>query len=69
MSSAADNGYNDFNGIKTDADLAPLRGTELDLLLFKFQNPVSQALGPVAGLFGGNKKANQGGGSKPWILW
>ncbi|KAI3436014.1 hypothetical protein D9Q98_002071 [Chlorella vulgaris] len=54
-----DNDFDDFNGIRTDPDLASLRGPELDSLLAKKD-------GLFAKLFAKKKESTS---NKPWIQW
>jgi len=66
LEAVLDNNFSDFKTLREDPDLAPVRGTELTLLLLKYDNPVK-------GLFGQGKKQGQvesdPNASKPWILW
>ena len=55
-----ESGFEDYNALKTDADLAAARGPELDKLIGKYD-------GVLAKLFG--KKKNEPAAEKPWIQW
>ncbi len=56
-----ESGFEDFNALKTDADLAAARqGSEFDKLISKYD-------GVLAKLF--KKKKNEPSGEKPWIQW
>jgi tetratricopeptide (TPR) repeat protein len=56
-----ESGFEDFNALKTDADLAVARqGTDFNKLLGKYD-------GVLAKLF--KKKKNEPAGEKPWIQW
>lgn len=54
-----DNGFEDVQTIRSDPDLAPLRGPELDKLLSKHD-------GLLAKLFGKKEKPSS---NKPWLQW
>ncbi|KAL4420136.1 hypothetical protein ABPG77_010352 [Micractinium sp. CCAP 211/92] len=54
-----DNGFEDVRTIRSDPDLAPLRGPELDSLLSKHD-------GLLAKLFGKKEKLSS---NKPWLQW
>ncbi|KAL4458694.1 hypothetical protein ABPG75_013559 [Micractinium tetrahymenae] len=55
-----DNGFEDVQTVRSDPDLASLRGPELDKLLSKHD-------GLLAKLFGGKKKEQTS--NKPWLQW
>lgn len=57
-----ESGFEDFNALKTDADLAVARqqGSEFDKLIGKYD-------GVLAKFF--KKKKNEPAGEKPWIQW
>ncbi len=56
-----ESGFEDYNALKTDADLAVARqGSEFDRLIGKYD-------GVLAKLF--KKKKNEPTGEKPWIQW
>ncbi|KAI7841388.1 hypothetical protein COHA_005006 [Chlorella ohadii] len=57
-----ENNFEDYASIRSDPDLAPVRGPELDKLLSKYD-------GLLAKVFGGKKKATSSSGNKPWLQW
>lgn len=68
LEAVLENGFEDYATIRSDPDLAPLRGRDLDGLLGKYDNPVAKLKKILPG--GGNKQAEGGGGlNKPWLLW
>ncbi|GAX77437.1 hypothetical protein CEUSTIGMA_g4882.t1 [Chlamydomonas eustigma] len=62
-----ENDFKDINALKTDPDLEPVRGSELDSLIFKFNNPLSK----MQSLFGSSQKQKslKSDTNKPWLMW
>mmetsp|Transcript_33832 Transcript_33832/g.80304 ORF Transcript_33832/g.80304 Transcript_33832/m.80304 type:complete len:221 (-) Transcript_33832:158-820(-) len=59
-----ENGFDDFETLRQDEDLSPLRGQELENLLSKYEKPLDK----VFQVFG-RKKPRDSGTNKPWLIW
>ena len=63
LSGLLDNGYEDFEQLRQDEDLAAIRGQKFDQLLLRFDNPLTKISGAL------KSRGKDSGTNKPWISW
>lgn len=62
---ALENGFDDFQTLRKDPDLANIQGGALEEVIGKFEKPLDK----INAIFGRDKKQKDSGTNKPWLLW
>lgn len=67
LAAVLDNGYSEIATIRSDPDLAPISGSDMDSLLMRYEG----VFGMVSKIFRKKGSGGKSGGSdsRPWILW
>mmetsp|Transcript_36297 Transcript_36297/g.92760 ORF Transcript_36297/g.92760 Transcript_36297/m.92760 type:complete len:218 (+) Transcript_36297:185-838(+) len=64
LQGALENGFDDFQQLRKDPDLANIQGGELEAAIRKFENPGDK----INAIFG-RKRGKNSGTNKPWLIW
>ncbi|GLC34521.1 hypothetical protein PLESTB_001252200 [Pleodorina starrii] len=67
LEAVLDSGFVDYNTMRTDPDLAPVRGAAFDELLGRYDSPLAKLRKMLPG--GKDKQVLVSDTNKPWVLW